>query len=295
MVTEIRKKGAHFSLKMTLSPNIEVISTKDPKDVKYDKSLLNQVLNLILMMIGCILLKIDYKPRVKKRFKDIFSDRSLEMLRSDLENLLCFESKSSVTWMLMDLMNSQAASELNWSEDLKNCTDTKKFMLKRTLISVVNFMIFRRSKQKITAKNKTRRSVSTLESGNNLENGESIISLNGSKSKAKITFLCAWLRNFHNVKRFIGICRHLFSAIDFMRNDKDFNFDMDLSQGQLNLYGDDFYDCTSNSGIHSCKKIYCPICFGWLWIPFYYLISIFIFPLVKILVIKFTNGIRFLP
>ena len=148
---------------MTPSPNFGDVPVNNSTNLQYDRSLLSQVLNLILIMIGCILLKIDHKPRVKKKFKDIFSDSSLEILRSDLENLLCFESKSSLTLMIMDLMNSQVAGEIIWFEDLKNCTDPKKFILRRTLMSVVNFLIFRRSQQKIVSKPKVQHSISTKE------------------------------------------------------------------------------------------------------------------------------------
>lgn len=120
--------------------------------LKKGRTTQSKVMDFILTILGCIILKIDHRSRLH-RFKDAFNCRSLNILYNDLENLLHFNTKF-VNFVILELLLVAMQKEHNCRNryiKLNTVVDTptkrwNKIIFQKRVKAIVKFLIFRKIK-----------------------------------------------------------------------------------------------------------------------------------------------------
>ncbi|XP_031773913.1 uncharacterized protein LOC116414808 [Apis florea] len=121
--------------------------------LKKGKTTQSKVMDFILTILSCIILKIDNQTYLYE-FKDIFNDRTLKNIKDDLENLLHFKTKF-FNFLIMELLLETIKKENNYfnkhikfnrimETSNKQCN---KEVLQKKVKDVIKFLIFRKIKK----------------------------------------------------------------------------------------------------------------------------------------------------
>ncbi|KAG7190360.1 hypothetical protein KM043_006471 [Ampulex compressa] len=142
------------------------------------RTILSKAMDLILTMLGCIILKVDHRARLRE-FTDMLTEKTLKSLRSDLENLLCFDTKN-VDRLILQLVVEAIRLERSWKTRSvrRNIPVVARMYrwnvvaLKQKLICILKFLIFRKTRSPLH--------FSTCDRNNRGSGGYPVILLPGS-------------------------------------------------------------------------------------------------------------------
>lgn len=252
--------------------------------LKKGKTTQSRVMDFILTILSCIILKIDNQTYLYE-FKDIFNDRTLKNIKDDLENLLHFKTKF-FNFLIMELLLETIKKENNYfnkrikfnrimETSNKQCN---KEVLQKKVKDVIKFLIFRKIKKSsyLHDDNSTldwsyyKQKIDIILS-NEICPRDNIINKNNVKKNNEentINFI------YHKTKN---------ESMNNINNSKKSD-----SKIESNFYKTSSYTCFD----YLCSKIYWLLCYAWLGIFIYYCCTSFfpIFPTLLNIIHKLINN-----
>ncbi|KAK9295927.1 hypothetical protein QLX08_009897 [Tetragonisca angustula] len=219
-----------------------------------------RVMNFILTMLNCMILKVDNQTCLHE-FIGIFNDRSMQVLRNDLENLLCFKTKF-FNFLILELLLEAVRKENNVKLIVDTpCKQWNKVVFQKRVKAIVKFLIFRKAKKS-----------SYLYDGNDMSDWFSYKQKVSIVLNNEINSGDNFIMNKNNLKD-----NRVKDTVNCARYERESQYTDDVkifkqhSNTKFNFYETSMYTCIR----HLCTKVYCLFwlaifMYGWLAVFMYY-------------------------